>query len=452
MNRPLKDMTTGSPLRLLIAFSLPLIFANVFQQLYTVVDTAIVGQGVGLDALAALGAADWFYWMMLSAVQGVTAGFAIRLSQQFGARDEDGLRRTVAASAVLAVLAAAALTALSELLVLPVLGFLRTPADILPGAALYLRVMFGGLPVTMLFNLTASVLRSLGDSRTPLYATILASVLNVGLDLLFVFPLRWGIAGAAIASVLAQGAASLVNLARLRALPLLRLSRADFDGWRGLGLPLLRLGLPLAAQNMVTAAGGMAVQAVVNGFGALYIAGFTATNKLYGLLEIASISYGYAVSTYAGQNYGAGDRRRIRRGVRAATALSCATALVLAAALLAGGHVFVGLFISPENPADATAALAIALHYLRIMCLWLPALYLIFVFRSALQGLGRVMAPMLSGVLETVLRVGVAFLAVPLWQEAIFYCEVTAWAGAALLNLGAYLWLLRRWRIEEVTR
>ena len=188
MEHSLKDMTAGSPTRLLITFSLPLIFANIFQQLYTVVDTAIVGQGVGLDALAALGAADWFYWMMLSAVQGVTAGFAVRFAQQFGAHDGDGLRRTVASSAVLAVLLAAALTILSECLVLPVLHLLRTPAEILPGAALYLRVMFAGLPLTMLSNYTAAVLRSLGDSRTPLAGTILASALNIALDLLFVFP------------------------------------------------------------------------------------------------------------------------------------------------------------------------------------------------------------------------------------------------------------------------
>ena len=448
MEHSLKDMTAGSPTRLLITFSLPLIFANIFQQLYTVVDTAIVGQGVGLDALAALGAADWFYWMMLSAVQGVTAGFAVRFAQQFGAHDGDGLRRTVASSAVLAVLLAAALTILSECLVLPVLHLLRTPAEILPGAALYLRVMFAGLPLTMLSNYTAAVLRSLGDSRTPLAGTILASALNIALDLLFVFPFGWGIAGAAFASVIAQGASALVNLIRMRRISLLRLSREDFESWQGLALPLLRLGLPLAAQNIATSIGGMGVQSVVNRFGALTIAGFTATNKLYGLLEIACQSYGYAVSTYAGQNYGAGDRARIRRGIRAAAVLSLVTAAALAVGILAGGSFLTGLFLSSENPANAAAAAAIANRYLTIMCLWLPALYLIFVFRSALQGVGRVTIPMLSGVLETVLRVGVAALAATILPGAIYYCEVTAWVGAALFNAAGYALLLLRWRKE----
>lgn len=443
MNRSLTSMTEGSPAHLLLMFSLPLMGANIFQQLYTVTDTAIVGQGVGLNALAALGAADWFHWMILSTVQGVCAGFAVRFSQQFGARDKSGLRRSVASSSILALLLALLLTAASQLLVVPVLQLLRTPAEILGGAVLYLRIMFAGIPLTMLSNFTASLLRSLGDSRTPLYGTIFASLLNVGLDLLFVFPFQWGIAGAAFASVIAQVASALVNLARIRSLSLLRLARSDFAGWQKLSFPLLRLGIPIAAMNTITAVGGMGIQSVVNRYGATMIAGFTATNKLYGLFDIACMSYGYAVSTYTGQNYGAKDFDRIRRGVRAAFAISLATSALFGFTIYFGRTFLTGLFISSADPAEAAAALGIAAHYLTIMCASLSALYLIFVYRSALQGMGQVMVPMLSGAVETILRLGTAFLLVPMCAELIYYAETFAWVGAALFNAAGYYIFLK---------
>lgn len=449
MNRSLTSMTEGSPTRLLLTFSLPLVFANVFQQLYTVTDTAIVGQGVGLHALAALGAADWFHWMILSTVQGVCAGFAVRFSQQFGARDESGLRRSVASSSILALLLAVLLTAVSQLLVVPVLQLLRTPAEILSGAVLYLRIMFAGIPLTMLANFTASLLRSLGDSRTPLYGTIFASLLNIALDLLFVFPFQWGIAGAAFASVLAQGASALVNLARIRSLTILRLQRSDFEGWQKLSFPLLRLGIPIAAMNTITAVGGMGVQSVLNRYGATVIAGFTATNKLYGVFDIACMSYGYAVSTYTGQNYGAKDFDRIRRGVRAAFGIAMASAVIIGLGVYWGRSLLTGLFISTVDPIEAAAAQTIATHYLTIMCASLSGLYLIFVYRSALQGMGQVMVPMLSGVLETFLRLGTAFLLVPMYAELIYYAETVAWIGAALFNaVGYYIFLKKENRLE----
>lgn len=444
MNRSLTSMTDGSPTRLLLTFSLPLVFANVFQQFYTVTDTAIVGQGVGLHALAALGAADWFYWMILSTVQGVCAGFAVRFSQQFGARDEDGLRRSVASSAILALLLAVLLTAVSQLLVVPVLQLLRTPTEILDGAVLYLRIMFAGIPLIMLANFSASLLRSLGDSRTPLYGTIFASLLNIALDLLFVFPLQWGIAGAAFASVLAQGASALVNLARICSLPILRLHRSDFEGWQKLSLPLLRLGIPIAAMNTITAVGGMGVQSVINRYGATAIAGFTATNKLYCIFDIACMSYGYAVSTYTGQNYGAKNFDRIYRGVCAAFWIAMTAAVIIGLGVYFGRYFLTGLFISATDPLEAAAAHEIATHYLTIMCASLSGLYLIFVYRSALQGMGQVMVPMLSGVLETILRLGTAFLLVPLCGELIYYAETVAWIGATLFNAAGYYIFLKK--------
>ena len=346
MNNRTLDMTAGKPASLILSFALPLMLGNVFQQLYTVVDTAVVGKALGVRALAALGAADWLNWLMLSMVQGLTQGFAILMAQAFGARQMDKLRLSIGASGILAATGAVILLALGQLLVVPVLTLLKTPGDIMPGSVLYLRVMFGGIPIVMAYNLFACILRSLGDGKTPLYAMVVASIVNIGVDLLFVLVFHWGIAGAAVATLVAQVCAAVLCLLQLRKLSELRLSRQDFkpDGkllWR-----LLKLGSPMAMQNAIISIGGMIVQAVVNGFGVVFIAGITATNKLYGILEIAALSYGYAMITYTGQNLGAGNITRIRSGTRAALGISLVTSGIIAAVMIGFGKWIVGCFIS----------------------------------------------------------------------------------------------------------
>ena len=208
MAQRIRSMTEASPTRLLITFALPLMVGNVFQQLYTVVDTAVVGQVVGVSALAALGAADWLNWMILGIIQGLTQGFAILMAQHFGAKDHRELSRSVGASVTLCLAFTVLLMAASQLAARPVMTLLNTPDDILPGAMLYLRIVFGGIPAIMAYNLLASILRALGDSKTPLYAVVMAALLNVGLDFLFVMGFHWGIAGAAIATVISQAASA----------------------------------------------------------------------------------------------------------------------------------------------------------------------------------------------------------------------------------------------------
>ncbi len=223
-----KNMTQGAPGSLILGFALPLMAGNVFQQLYTVVDTMVVGKYLGVSALAALGAADWMNWMMLGIVQGFTQGFGILMAQEFGAAHYDRLRRVVGISGLLSVFFALFLVAGGQLAVNPVLALLQTPGDILGGTTLYLRIMFLGIPVVMAYNLFACILRSLGDGRTPLHAMIVASITNIVLDLLFVMGLQWGIAGAAIATLIAQLVSGLYCLYYIGKLDILRLSRADF--------------------------------------------------------------------------------------------------------------------------------------------------------------------------------------------------------------------------------
>lgn len=446
-----KNMTTGSPVRLIFLFALPLMAGNVFQQLYTVVDTAVVGKGLGVDALAAVGAADWFAWMVLGSIQGFAQGFAIRMAQRFGAGDIAGLRKVIANSVFLSIVCAVVITVCSQLAARPILVLLGTPDRILDMSLLYMRVLLSGMPIVMAYNLLAAILRSMGDSKTPLYAMVLASLLNIGLDLLFVLALHWGIAGAAAATLLAQAFSSLYCLHFLLRMKNLGLSRRDFhneNGWfssdwamRG---ELLRLGAPMALQNIIIAIGGMILQSVVNGFGLTFIAGYTATNKLYGMLEIAAISYGYAVSTYVGQNIGAGEYPRIRRGVRGAVLMAIGTSLLLGLVMILTGKLILSGFIS-GTAQEIAEAMDTAYRYLFIMSVFLPVLYILHIVRSSLQGMGDTVMPMASGFAEFIMRTGTA-LTLPrvIGGDGVFLAEVMAWVGADVILLVSYLVRVRK--------
>ncbi len=444
MAQRIRNMTEGSPVKLLISFALPLMVGNVFQQLYTVVDTAVVGQVVGVQALAALGAADWLNWLVLSVVQGLAQGFSILMAQYFGAKDYRQLSRSVGVSVTLCGIGAVVMLAVSQLAAHPVLRLLNTPEDIIGNSILYLRIIFGGIPIVAAYNLLASILRALGDSKTPLYAVIVATVVNIVLDLLFVMGLHWGIAGAAGATLIAQAVSTVYCYQNVRRLTIIQLEKSDFWPQREMTATLLKLGSPVALQNAIISAGGMVVQSVVNRYGMLFIAGFTATNKLYGLLEIAATSYGYAVTSFVGQNLGARLIKRIKQGMRAAAIIALITAAVIAVAMLLLGKGFLGLFIS-GTPEEVEASMAIAYHYLAVMSLCLPILYMLHIYRSALMGLGDTVVPMASGFVEMVMRVGIALLLpLVLEQEGIFYAEVGAWTGAAVLLVSAYYIRVKR--------
>lgn len=431
-------MTHGKPAKLILTFALPLMVGNVFQQLYTVVDTMVVGKYLGVDALAALGAADWLNWMMLGVVQGFTQGFAILMAREFGAGDYGRLRDVIGSSAVLSALFSLLLTGLSQSAVRPILLLLQTPRDILPGTLLYLRVMFLGIPIVTAYNLLACILRSLGDGKTPLQAMLVASAANIALDLIFVMVFQWGIAGAAAATLIAQLVSGLFCLYHISRLEILRLDRSNFR-FRAQEVPrLLGLGFPMAFQNCVIAIGGMIIQFVVNRVGVIFIAGYTAANKLYGVLEIAATSYGYAMITYVGQNLGAGQHRRIRQGIRSALAIALATSLIVAAVMLAFGRVILSGFISGA-PGEAEQALDVAYTYLSIMSLSLPILYVLHVVRSTIQGMGNTALPMVSGIVEFLVRTtAVILLPMVMGSTGIFFAEVSAWAGADVVLITSY--------------
>ena len=439
------NMTQGSPWKLLLRFSLPLMLGNVFQQLYTVVDTAIVGQGVGMLALAALGCVDWLNWMMLGIAQGFTQGFSVRIAQAFGANDEKRLRRFMGQSA-LATTGLAILCTLIGLLGIPLfLQLLRVPENLAPMSALYIRILFAGLPVVFFFNYCSAMLRAVGDSKTPLLAMTVAAVTNIALDLVTVYWLRWGIAGAAAATVFAQCISGTICLIKIFHTPQLRFSKETLKPHRESLGNLLRIGTPVALKNIAVAAGGMVVMAVVNTCGTTFIAGFTASSKLYGLLEIAALSYGFAINTYVGQNYGAGRLDRIRSGMKSATALALATSVVITALMFLFGRPITMLFISTENPLEAAQAGNIAYSYLLAMASFLSVLYILYLLLFALQGLGDTVQPMLSGLVELALRIAVsAIVAQTGYAMGILAAEPAAWIGSTL-----YLWYHYRKKMKQ---
>ena len=439
-----KDMTEGRPAGLLLSFAVPLMIGNIVQQLYIIVDTAIVGQFIGVEALAALGAVEWLLFLVQGCVAGFTQGFSILTAQRFGAEDTGGLRRCCTASLLLTG-GITLLTMIISLLGLrPVLRFMRTPENIFEDAVSYSMVLFGGLFAYAGYNLLASILRSLGNSRTPLLAMLLAAITNILLDLLFVVGFHWGVAGAALATVLAQALSLLFCLMVVRRILVLSLSAEDWRPQKSLCLRLLRLGFPVAFQNIVISVGGMVVQAVINGFGFLYVAGFTATNKLYGLLEVAATSFGFSVATYSGQNLGARRYNRIRQGTRSAALMGIVTAAAIGTAMLLLGRQILRLFVSGEA-GEAAQVLEIAYFYLAIMSYGLPVLYLLYVYRSALQGMGDTLTPLLSGVAELIFRVGVILL-LPLavGEIGLFFAEDAAWLAAAILLAAVYYWRAAR--------
>lgn len=440
-------MTTGSPTKLILTFALPLMFGNVFQQFYTMVDTIVVGQFVGVEALAALGSADWFNFLILGILTGFTQGFSILISQCYGAGDHAALRKAVTMSVLLSAGIIVVMSIASQLMAQPVLNLLRTPENVLDNALIYLRICFSGIIAITLYNLCAAILRALGDGKTPLIAMIIAAFINIGLDLLFVVVFHWGVGGAAAATVIAQAFSGLFCVWSIRGIALLAVSRADWTPDRGTLRKLFTLGIPMAFQNLVIAVGGMVVQFVINGFGFLFVAGITATNKLYGLLELAATSFGYSVATFTGQNLGAGKLDRIKKGVHSALRMAILTAVIIAAAMILFGKQIVRLFIS-DTAQDVNAVVAVGYQFLFVMSAALFILYTLYVYRSALQGMGNTVVPMLSGIVELATRIGVVLLLPQLIGEyGVYLAEVSAWASAALLLMIAYycmVWKLRQ--------
>lgn len=442
--RATQQMTKGSPWKLILAFSFPLMLGNLCQQFYIMVDAAIVGQILGVSAIAAVGATEWIIWMMQGLVQGFTQGFSIKMAQDYGAEDYSSLRKDVVHSLVLSIVSTLILVILCFVSMKAMLSMLNTPTDVLGDASIYLKTMIFALPIVMVYNLTAAILRSLGDSKTPLIAMIVASIINIILDILFVYNFKMGVFGAAFATMIAQCFSAVICLIKCMSISYLRFYEEDRKFDKVLSLYLMKLGMPMAFQNAVISIGGMILQSVINGFGVIFLAGFTAANKLYGLLEVAATSYGYAMVTYVGQNVGAHQFKRVKKGYWGALFIALITSVVIGVAMIVFGKQILLLFINGESQI-VSQTLEIAYRYLSIMAVCLPILYYLHVTRSTIQGLGNTVLPMVSGIVEFVMRTFSAFmLPMIIGSSGIFYAEITAWLGADFVLFASYIYCMKK--------
>lgn len=437
MSERTRRMTEGNPAKLIFFFSLPLMLGNIFQQVYIITDTLIVSRTLGVKSLAALGSTDWFSYMMISAVQAAAQGFSILIAQRFGAQDAGGVRRALARSVILSVMMTAVLTAASLAMIRPVMIFQNTPLEVRPMAEEYLTVLFAGMPAMMLLNYCSSMLRALGDSKTPLAAMVISALFNVGLDYLLVVILRTGVWGAAAATVCAQLLAGFYCLLVMKGMEIIRLQKADFTRRPGLDAQLMKLSWPMMIQNLILSAGGIVVQSKVNTFELSSIAGYTAASKLYGALELAALAYGFAMVTYTGQNYGAKEYKRLFRGIRDSLVIGALSAVFIGICMLVTGRDIIGFFLKEEG-AMAAAAHETGTEFLFLMAKTLPILYGLHIIRSVLQGLGDTVTPMISGCAECAARVFMAVIVSEMigWP-AVIWAEIAAWLAADVVLLGS---------------
>lgn len=432
------DMTQGKPAKLMLTFAIPVIFTNLGQQFYQIVDAAIVGRGVGVNALAAVGCTDWTYWLILWSMSVMTAGFATFVSRFFGSQEYVRMNRSIVISSVLSAAIALILTIAGILAARPLLVLMGTPDNILHDATVYLCTMIAGTLIMTAYNLTASILRSFGDGRSPLIAMIIAAAMNIALDLLFVMVFHLGVFGAALASVLSQLFAFLYCLYKIHCIEYVKLDKEALTwDWKLAG-EILAFGLPLAIQYIIIQIGGMIVQSTINAQGSSFIAGYTAVNKLYGLLECSAIALGNAFTTFASQNYGAGNYARVRKGVNTSIFLAIGTSLVLMAFVLPLNRLLPRLFMDVSE-AGAAQALDVAARYLLYMTLSMPILYMVYVHRCNLQAIGISSWSLVSGIAEALSRVIMAKLVFS-WAGVtiLFFVEPVAWLFAWLFVLFPY--------------
>jgi putative MATE family efflux protein len=431
-----KDMTTGNPMKIILNFTIPVFIGNVFQQIYTMVDTIIVGKFVGTKALAAVGSTGTINFLILGFLMGMTAGFTVLTAQKFGAGDMESMRKTVGSAAILSLAVSVLMTAVSMLGMRWLLNFMNTPADIFDGAYEYIMIICGGIFTQVLYNLLSSILRALGNSRTPLYFLIISAGLNIVLDLVMIICFHMGVGGAAYATVISQGISGVLCLIyMMKKVPVLRLAKEDFHLDSRIVKNQLGIGFPMALQYSITAVGTMMVQTALNKLGSMAVAAFTAANKIENLLTQAYVAQGVTMATYCAQNMGAGRIDRIRKGFRAADIQGFLYALGAGALIMTVGKYLTYLFISE----DVNQVIGKVDIYLKCIGGFFIPLAVVNIYRNGIQGMGYGLLPMMAGVAELVGR-GITAVIAGRYESYVGIClaSPTAWVLAGILLLVMY--------------
>ena len=442
----INDLTKGAPLKLMLLFSIPLLIGNIFQQFYNIADIIIVGRTLGMKALAAVGAVSPLFFLIMFIIVGLTSGFAVITGQRFGAKDFSGVRRSVTMSAILSFTFTLLFTIFCALLMHQILFLMNVPKEIYKDAYLYIQIVVLGLFVANFYNLLASIIRALGDSMTPLYCLIIASILNIFLALLFILEFHLGVPGSALALILSQGFSGILCVWYVKKhFPILHLKKQDwvFD-WKKefpFAIEHLKVGVPMAVQFAILGLSILIIQSVCNTFGAEVIAAFTAALRIEQIATLPMISFGVALASFVAQNFGARCFSRIRYGIKRASLINIGLSIFMAFVMHFWGGYLVRIFIGQGND----HVVKIAHDYLFISSLFYFFLAQIFIYRNALQGLGRAVIPMFAAVGELLMRSFAAvFLAVRIGYFGVFYAGPIAWVAASAVLAGGYFITIKR--------
>lgn len=437
-----KDMTSGSPLKIILLFSIPVLLGNLFQQFYAIVDTLIVGQSLGEDALAAVGLTGSLVFLILGFANGIGQGFGVMISQAFGARDFRLLRHYVALSMMLTAIVSVVLTIPTVIFSRSFLVMMRTPSNLIDMSDSYIKIIFAGILFSMAYNVASGVLRGIGDSRTPLVFLIFSSLLNIGLDFFFILGLHMGTAGAAYATVISQAISAVLSYAYMfKHYSILYMERDDFYFDRASVWKLLYVGIPMAINYSITAIGCIIFQSAINDFGSSVVAAYTAGSKVHAIATQTMPTLGTAMATYCGQNLGAGQYERIFKGMRISFFICIAISAVGAAI-----NCFIGPYAIPLFMKDCSQeTLEYGMTYLYTASKYLLPLAWIFNYRSSLQGLNRGLMPMLGGVVELAGRfLAILILAKPFGFLGVCYADPAAWLlTGVMLIISYYVWKTR---------
>lgn len=437
-----KDLTEGAPMKLILEFSIPILLGFLFQQFYNLVDTIIVGRTLGVNALASVGATGSINFMIIGFCMGVCSGFAIPVAQRFGAKDMPGLRKMVANSMWLCIVFAAAMTIIVSLLCRNILVWMNTPADIMEGAYAYIIIIFIGIPVTYLYNMVSGIIRSLGDSKTPVYFLILSSVLNIILDFVCIINLHMGVAGAAMATVISQGVSGVGCLIyMIKMFPMLHLEKEEWKYDVDCMKMLCGMGIPMGLQYSITAIGSVILQIAVNGLGSAAVAAMTAGTKISLFFCCPFDALGGTMATYAGQNMGAGRLERISEGLKKCSILGIGYALGAFAFLAFFSGKIALMFVD----AGETVIISEVSKYLILSSAFYVPLAFVNMIRFLIQGMGFSKFAILAGVFEMIARALAGFLLVPmLGFTAACLASPIAWVLADAFLFPAYFYVMKR--------
>ncbi len=440
-----RDMTKGKPLALILAFCLPMVCGNIFQQLYNMVDSIIVGQYVGVKAFAGVGSVGSVYFLVIGTATGICAGFSIPVAQRFGSGDLKAMRRTIYNANLLAGALAVVLTAVTVIFCKPLLQLMKTTPDTFDYAYSYIVVIFMGIPVTIFYNMMSGILRALGDSKTPLKYLLISSALNVVFDLAFILLFGLGVVGTALATVLSQAiSGAMCYIYMKRGLPVLGYEKGEKQLDFSLMKETAAVGLPMALQFSITAVGTIILQTAVNSLGSVAVAGISAGQKVQNLVIQPLETVGVTMATYGGQNLGAKRIDRVRLGVREALAVQMIYSVAIAAVVFFFGEYMTHIFLKSSDP-EYLAIVADVRHFLRVTCLFYPILGVLFLFRNLLQGLGFSVVTMLAGAIELVSRIIISFgFVYRLGFDAAVFASPVAWSAAGVLLIFLYFIEMRK--------